>query len=467
MTENNTEINESIRKMAILKQLYHDLAKEMPVNDKNVKLLHEDIFAMLYTPNYEYTEDGTYIPLLQTLEGDNEFTSLKRTTEYNDIYSFVGAAKMAEYIISKIPPSSGPSPNPDGPPTPINSNPAPTPSSGDGDGGENNQTPQEQLTKNLIDAAIKESKKKIDEAESIIRGYGIEKGSLKDLNIEDKVEIISTMMQKESNELKEILLLSNKLIALAKNAMAEDPEYLPTKISKITYSEDPSHLAEPSVLLDDDLFYASMAEGKLTVYDIKERWEKERGPIILLIDTSASMSGDRNVYSKAIAVVLRKIALEQKRRMRSIIFSSPGEYYVIDFDKNKYDHKNVISMVKKFFGGGTSYAEPFSQAIDAIERNPDFHDASIIMITDGECDDILDSQKEWLTDFIKRGNKNTIFLIGDRNSYYYNKIQKDVPNTGILAINFKNEKDDQKKIIDVLKGEMYVKRSLFKSRKNI
>jgi uncharacterized protein with von Willebrand factor type A (vWA) domain len=181
---------------------------------------------------------------------------------------------------------------------------------------------------------------------------------------------------------------------MTKNEIAKDPEYLPTKINKITYSGDPTHLAEPSVLLDDDLFYAYMADNKLTVYDIIDRWEKERGPIIMLIDTSGSMYGDRLVYAKAIAAVLRKIAFEQKRKMRVIIFSSEGETETIDFNKDKYELDKVKRMISLGFGGGTSYVGPYNKAIEMIEKEEEFHDASIIMITDGECDDLEEDQKE-------------------------------------------------------------------------
>ena len=431
----------TIKTIHTVELLHEELTDEMG-NISNKEVLHGDLFSMLYSPQYSKDEEGTYYSTVGKVENTEEFIDLRKETSFDDVLSYIGATKLLEHLDENSPKQQ------------------PQTSNKQSDG--KNQSEQT-VMQEVMRKAINQTKKDVENSKSAITSMGIEPGELKNVPIEDKVKLISHLLRENSTLFKKIMDLANRMLAKAKNEMIKDPEYLPTKISRVHLSDDISHLAEPSVLLDDDMFDAAYADKKLVTYDIRDRWEKKRGPIIVMIDTSGSMDTNRTIWSKAIAVVLHSIAKEQNRRMRAVLFSSYGENEIIDFKNDKNEMKKVLDLITHSFGGGTSFESPYRTAIDFVERDTEFHDASMIFITDGESNDMQDETKDWLKEFIEDGNKNIIMAI-DSEGYNIKYLENNIPSTIVFSVD-SSKINTPEKIISVLKGEMYVRRSLFRSKK--
>ncbi len=69
-------------------------------------------------------------------------------------------------------------------------------------------------------------------------------------------------------------------------------------------------------------FARRLLDGELLVYALRAREQKGRGPMIVCLDGSSSMAGDKEIWSKAVTLTLLDIARRQRRRFRSICFSS-------------------------------------------------------------------------------------------------------------------------------------------------
>lgn len=67
-------------------------------------------------------------------------------------------------------------------------------------------------------------------------------------------------------------------------------------------------------------FKPRFIEGKLMQYELKGTEKQGKGPIIVCCDNSGSMSGDREVWSKAVALALLEVATMQKRAFVCIHF---------------------------------------------------------------------------------------------------------------------------------------------------
>ena len=143
-------------------------------------------------------------------------------------------------------------------------------------------------------------------------------------------------------------------------------------------------------------FYKKYYQKELLSYKHKNSRVSSKGPIICCIDTSTSMEGDHEIWSKSVAMALMDIAHKQRREFVAILFSyRVGE--VIEFNKNKVEPKKIYSLATSFYGSGTNFVEPLTEALKLINEAR-YKYADIVFITDGEAP--IDD--EFIEDFNKQ-----------------------------------------------------------------
>jgi len=135
-------------------------------------------------------------------------------------------------------------------------------------------------------------------------------------------------------------------------------------------------------------FYRRFLDQELIQYSLRGVEEKGKGPMIICLDGSSSMSGDKEIWSKAVTLTLLEIARKQRRLFRSICFSSADTpLQVLDMnprDRYEVETKTVMDLVEYFPGGGTDFQKPLDAALECL-RESRFKKGDIIFITDGEC----------------------------------------------------------------------------------
>jgi uncharacterized protein with von Willebrand factor type A (vWA) domain len=135
-------------------------------------------------------------------------------------------------------------------------------------------------------------------------------------------------------------------------------------------------------------FTRRFIESELLLYSLRGIEEKGKGPVVVCLDGSSSMAGDKEVWAKALTLTLLEIARRQRRLFRSICFSSadtplrildlnPRERYEVEMDK-------VMDLAEYFPGGGTDFETPLNAARECIQHSR-FKRGDIVFITDGEC----------------------------------------------------------------------------------
>ncbi len=154
----------------------------------------------------------------------------------------------------------------------------------------------------------------------------------------------------------------------------------------------PSELASLRHPLRRRDFLRRVIEEQLLQYDLRGDERAGRGPVVVCIDGSGSMSGPRELWSKAVTLALLEIARKQGRRTRALVFSGP-EAPLADFEltargrttqKRTANLDQIVKLAECFPGGGTDFEKPLRAALDAIQSS-NLKGADVVFITDGEA----------------------------------------------------------------------------------
>jgi uncharacterized protein with von Willebrand factor type A (vWA) domain len=135
-------------------------------------------------------------------------------------------------------------------------------------------------------------------------------------------------------------------------------------------------------------FYRRFLDQELLQYSLRGVEEKGKGPMVVCLDGSSSMAGDKEIWSKAVTLTLLEIARRQRRLFRSICFSSEETpLQVLDMNpRERYqaEMEKVMELAEYFPGGGTDFQKPLDAALQCLKKSR-FKKGDIVFITDGEC----------------------------------------------------------------------------------
>jgi len=151
-------------------------------------------------------------------------------------------------------------------------------------------------------------------------------------------------------------------------------------------------------------FQRRLLDGGVLTYSLRGLDQRGHGPLVVCLDTSSSMAGDKEVWSKAVTLTFVELARRKRRRCHVVCFSS-GERGLRDFDMNPGASWTValertLDLAEHFPGGGTDFMAPLDAAVARLEER-DMRRGDVVLITDGECE----VAPEWLRSFRERKRK--------------------------------------------------------------
>lgn len=215
---------------------------------------------------------------------------------------------------------------------------------------------------------------------------------------------------------------------IVKNEWKAKPAYK-GQISGIRMSSDissvlPSELALFSNPATKKLFELKFAQNQLMSFkyetfvpeekneiqteEISKEKEEQKGPAIICVDTSGSMSGTPENIAKTITFALSKIALQEKRSCYLISFSIDIEILDLSF-KDKTNNEvlsTLVQFLRKSFNGGTDPCLALEHAVELLQTE-NWKNADVLMISDF----VMDSLNEDLENKIEiEKKKNTDFF---------------------------------------------------------
>ncbi len=132
------------------------------------------------------------------------------------------------------------------------------------------------------------------------------------------------------------------------------------------------------------LTFQYRSEDMSTTYEEEEEIVPDQepddlGPIILCVDTSGSMFGAPERVAKALALAILEMALQQKRRVFLISFSTGLK--AIEMTGVERDLSEFIEFLRMSFHGGTDIQPALEEALATMERE-EYHDADLLVISD-------------------------------------------------------------------------------------
>jgi len=220
---------------------------------------------------------------------------------------------------------------------------------------------------------------------------------------------------KDNERMKEIMRKAGRMRRIAYNDKKMRTSHAVEEVVDIEMGRDlarvlPSELAMMNHPILKILFLQKFSEGKLLQYKLEGNESLGRGPIIILLDESASMNtGGRHELARAFGLVAISIGLIQKRSVTIVGFNyhtrdivqvdSHGNSRQIFINGGSYSSEplnNVIAaslmVATTNAAGGTSFDEPINVGLDLILQN---ERADLIIVTDG-CADVSDKTVERL-----------------------------------------------------------------------
>ncbi len=181
------------------------------------------------------------------------------------------------------------------------------------------------------------------------------------------------------------------------------------------------------------LWRARMAESRLQVWDESAQWQeavrdprgatrapvaldtatRERGPMIVCVDTSGSMKGAPEALAKAVVLEAARTAHREQRACHVLAFGGAQEVVAWTLDLSLKGLDSLLEFIGQAFDGGTDITTPIDHAVAMVNEHA-WHDADLLIVSDGEFGATQASLTKLDEAQAKHGLRVQGLLIGDR-----------------------------------------------------
>jgi len=241
-------------------------------------------------------------------------------------------------------------------------------------------------------------------------GWGSETGQLTQAgSFEDTIKLAQELSS--NAKLVRIALIAGRMKQLAAKKQRTKTNNVPQEPYTVEMGSNlnrvlPSELINLAIPELRPLFCKSYSENSLLQYKLRGFDTTVRGPIVICLDSSGSMEGHKEEWSKGVAIALLHLANSQKRDCRILHFDKEVRR-IDDFPKGQIDTLKLKNSMLSFYRGGTSWQKPLDSAMEVIESS-EYSRADIILITDGECA----VESKWLERFLEKKKLQKVNLFG-------------------------------------------------------
>jgi len=141
--------------------------------------------------------------------------------------------------------------------------------------------------------------------------------------------------------------------------------------------------------------------------------DKDKGPVIICLDTSGSMHGIPEAVSKAATLAIIGWASKEKRETLIISFSVKFEVLRISHPEKESEMKKIVDFLSSSFHGGTDIGQALSFAISETAGRK-LKNADILTISDFVSSDLPAQTVREIKAAKKRGTRFFAVSMGDR-----------------------------------------------------
>ena len=234
-----------------------------------------------------------------------------------------------------------------------------------------------------INEALESAVEKTVEVNCIMTAWGTDSGEMK--NTPANKELLEHV--KKSEELLKIARSLGKYKELITDKRKNGFAYGRGEKYDLTLGNDISSCLSSELALlgtpeTEILFMRKYEQKRLAQYRKRTEIIKGKGDMIVLVDESSS-TRDVQAWAKAFALAMLDIAARDNRKFAMVHFASADNVKSDLFEPGHYTSSDVIRAAEQFFGGGTNFEAPLTEAIELMEKG--YENADITIITDGEC----------------------------------------------------------------------------------
>lgn len=127
---------------------------------------------------------------------------------------------------------------------------------------------------------------------------------------------------------------------------------------------------------------AEMVAIEETRQQQRKKSQAKKGPILLCLDTSASMHGEAEQMAKAICLEVVRLANQEQRRCHLFSFSGPGQVLSQALEFSPQGLRAIIRFLQQSFHGGTDIQGALQVAMEKMQQL-DWQQADMLLVSDG------------------------------------------------------------------------------------
>lgn len=341
-----------------------------------------------------------------------EMETLRRRTVHDATWSGMAATSLAEHVAGALPPLAGETPDADEAARVLRGmqrlaeqvgaegaeamGEAMARAEGSSAGasfavGEQAEGLDESALRSALRAGAEAAQEAIDEAEQALQafGWGDGDGGTSGAARDPAVAVELARRVASSATLRRIVELAGRLKACARAKRATRSDFARSEIVGIEPTDDfaslvPSELgclAHP--LLTADLA-ARVTERAGVGWELRGDERAKRGPLVILLDQSGSMDGDRDAWAKAVTLALLDAAKRDRRAFGVVLYAGHVTSAKLYPDPGKADPMELLTLLgSRADGTDTRFAPPMKQGLDWIERAASMRRADVVHVSDG------------------------------------------------------------------------------------
>lgn len=195
---------------------------------------------------------------------------------------------------------------------------------------------------------------------------------------------------RDSRKLSAIMQMAGRMQNIWKDVKASRPDKGASEITDIEIGANLDRLlpSESVAMMHPSykmLLWRKLTERSAMQYQLADKKPEGRGPIIVCVDDSGSMEGDREVWAKGLALGLMLKARDQKRAFAYCTFSTEITSAASETVSKRMSPVEILQALEIFTGGGTRFEPPLTWALDQIEKSDELNKADVVFISDGSC----------------------------------------------------------------------------------
>lgn len=264
-----------------------------------------------------------------------------------------------------------------------------------------NEEAREQLDDTLIRTRVarvfSEIKEQIDEQMSAVEAFGVpQAGTGTPLARADRnraAKDLGSLLQRFP-QMKEIIKHAGRLRREMRRAQRNKPNPHSADIAGVELGADLENILSDEFALlaapeTELMFLDRLAARSLQQVQITEKPKKEQGPVVLCIDCSYSMAGERAAWAAGVALAVFEAAMRQNRACCFIHFNEAVAGHRVFRPRDKLSMERLVDSVLFQPNGSTAFFPALEKAVETIRGTTPFQDADVLFITDGEASDSL------------------------------------------------------------------------------